>query len=253
MWEPSIGEFLAGGIGPMVLIVARCGGIAATAPGWATPGLGWRFRVGLTGMLALVAAPVVGGNLPTELASSPCVLGRELVTEAAIGAALGMLMGLVIAGARQAGDLVGAQAGLATASLYDPEAGDGLTPLGHLYGLVALGTFLSVGGPLRLVGVLVESYRAIPVGGAPLSDETARWCFARVGWALGLSLRAAAPIAVALIAAGLALGLVGKLAGGLGLSSLTWPVRSAAGVFLAMLGLAAVAGLFAGAWRTLLP
>lgn len=253
MWGPLLGESLGSWIGPAVLVVARCGGIAATAPAWATPGVGWRFRLGLTGVLALVLTPVVSGNVPSDLTATPGLAGRTLLAEAAVGVVLGMTLGLVVAGARQAGDLAGVQAGLATASLYDPEAGEGLTPLGHLYGLVAMGTFLALGGPIRLVGVLVESYRAIPVGGVSLSDETVGSCFARVGWGLALCLRAASPVAVALIVAGVALGLAGKLAGGLGLSSLTWPVRSAIGVFLAMLSLAAVAGLFADAWQAALP
>ena len=62
-------------------------------------------------------------------------------TEVLVGAGIGWSASLVIAGARQAGEIVGAQAGLSAAALFDPEAGEDLTALGHLYGLVALGVF----------------------------------------------------------------------------------------------------------------
>ena len=67
-----------------------------------------------------------------------------------MGLALGFAASLVIAGARQAGEIVGGQAGLSAASLFDPDAGDDMTPLGHLYGLVALGTFLALATYLLL-------------------------------------------------------------------------------------------------------
>ena len=105
-----------------------------------------RFRLLLAVALAALIAPVVGPGM-----ASPTGWGdvaAACIGEAVVGAALGWAAGLVIAGARQAGEVVGAQAGLSAAALFDPDAGDGLTPMGHLYGLVALGVFLALDGPL---------------------------------------------------------------------------------------------------------
>src|SRR6185312_11238172 len=159
------------------------------------------------------------------------------LVELAVGAALGWSAALVVAGARQAGEIVGAQAGLSPAALFDPDAGDELTPLGHLYGLIALATFLTLDGPLMLVQSLVESYRTLPAGGPPLSTETVALAFGRVAGALELSIRAAAPVALALALAGAALGLLGRAAPSLPLVALSLPVRAALGVALAMLGM----------------
>ncbi len=102
-----------------------------------------------------------------------------------------------------------------------------------------------MGGPVRLVSALIESYQALPAGGLVWNEATAARWFGRVGWALGLSLRAAAPVAVALIVAGLALALLGRAAAGLSLAQLAWPARAAVGLLLVLLGLATVAALFA--------
>jgi flagellar biosynthesis protein FliR len=167
---------------------------------------------------------------------------------------LGWSAALVIAGARQAGEVVGAQAGFSAAALFDPEAGDDLTPIGHLYGLVALGVFLALDGPLAVVRALAESYLVVPAGlgtfggDGPGPDGFARFAFGRVGAALGLSVRAAAPVALALTMAGVALGLIGRAAPTLQRAALALPVRAALGLALVLLGLGALAAALGAAW-----
>ena len=174
---------LLGHAGVWMLVLARVLGLAWTAPALATPGLGGRFRLALAVLLCAVVLPVVGPSLAAA-APAPAdwaAVGRACLVEGLVGAALGWSAALIVAGARQAGELVGLQAGLSPAALLDPEAAEELTPLGHLYGLVALAVFLALDGPLALVNGLVESYRVLPVGGLVLSDETARQAFGRVG------------------------------------------------------------------------
>lgn len=234
-----------------LLIFARVLGLVATAPVLAAPGLEPRFRLVLAIALGVVVIPVVGPTLGlTMVGSSVVSIGVSLIGEAAIGAGLGWAAGLIIAGARQAGELVGAQAGLSAAALFDPEAGDEVTPLGHLYGLVALGAFLAMDGPLGLVRGLIESFEAIPIGGLPLSSETATLAFGRVGHALSLAIRAAAPAAIAMTLASLALGLLGRAAPALPLATLSMPIRYAIGVFLALAGTATLAATIAVAWSS---
>ncbi|MDB5351249.1 MAG: flagellar biosynthesis pathway, component FliR [Planctomycetota bacterium] len=233
-------------VGVYALVLARVLGMAATAPGWGTPGLGWRIRLGLAAMVTLAVAPAVNLGLTRPL--NGWHVAQLVPIELAVGAMLGQAMSLLLAGARQAGELVGMQSGLSAASLFDPEAGDDLNPIGHVYGLVAMGAFLAMDGPLALVGSLVESYRAIPVDGLGLSPETVDLMFARVGWALSLAVRAAAPAALALVLAGVALGLLGRAAPSLQLMSLALPIRVAVGLVLVLLGLASLAGVFASAW-----
>src|SRR5262245_19597679 len=108
--------------GALALILSRASGMARTAPAWGAPALGWRLRLALAATLTAILAPAVGPGL--EAPADGVALGRACAAEAAVGAALGMSAALVIAGARQAGELVGGQAGLWAAALLDPEAGD---------------------------------------------------------------------------------------------------------------------------------
>ena len=119
-------------LAPLALVFARVAGLAWTAPGLSTNGIGWRVRIGLAILLTLAVAPAVAPRLDDLSA-----LSRLVPIELAVGAMLGMSASLVLAGARQAGELVGVQAGLSPASLLDPDAGDELNPIAHLYCWVA--------------------------------------------------------------------------------------------------------------------
>jgi flagellar biosynthesis protein FliR len=233
--------------GVWALVLARVSGLCWTAPVLSTPGLGGRARLILAVVLTIVIAPVIGRQTasPTGLAVMAVACGFELV----IGAGLGWAASLVIAGARQAGEIVGSQAGLSPASLFDPEIGDGLNPLGHLYGLVALGVFLMLDGPTQLVLAVAESYVVVPAGGSSPSPEVATWAFEQVALALALALRAAAPPAIALTLAGLAIGLLGRTSPSLQLVSLSLPVRTLVGLALALIGLVTLVATLSAAWQ----
>src|ERR1700674_3264353 len=122
--------------GVLALVLARVLGLAWTAPALATPGLGGRFRLALAALLSAVVLPVVGPSLAAAAPTEWAGVGRACLVEGLVGAALGWSAALIVAGARQAGEVVGLQAGLSPAALLDPDAGEELTPLGHLYGLV---------------------------------------------------------------------------------------------------------------------
>jgi flagellar biosynthesis protein FliR len=171
-----------------------------------------------------------------------------MTSEWLVGALLGWSAGLIVAAARQAGELVAAQAGLSASALFDPETGLELSPLGQLYGLIALGVFLALHGPLVMAGALVESFQAMPAGTWLLDDHSAAEAFAQVGAALALALRAAAPVGVALAVAGVALGWIARLAPAVPVLSMSLPVRSLLGILLVLFGLATLAASLAQAW-----
>lgn len=229
-----------------VLAGARTTGVCFTAPTLAAPGLGWRFRIVSALALAVWTAPLAAAMIGKPAA--PYGFGLLVVGEALVGALLGLSASLVVAGARQAGELVAAQAGLTTASLLDPETGEETSALGHLYGLIAIAVFLSMNGPLVVLDSLLRSFEAIPVGTLVFERATIQALFGRVAEALQLAVRAAAPPAIALATAGVALGWLGRLAPSVPLMALSLPIRAALGVLLIMASLAALTSCLEGGW-----
>jgi len=236
--------------GVWALVLARILGLCLTAPALAIPELDWRFRLGLVAILGMVLVPVLEPMIMLPAAWSGTA--QALVLEVLTGAVLGWSAALIVAGARLAGDLVAAQAGLSTATLLDSETGDELAPLGRLYGWIALAVFLALDGPLVLVRALLESYDAVPAGRLLISDDTAMLAFGQVARALELALQAAAPPALALILARIVLGWLSRAAPSLPFVALALPIRSFLGIVLVLLSLATLAVTLSDAWGTLL-
>lgn len=241
--------WVLGHAGVWALVLARILGLCLTAPALAVPELDWRFRLGLAGILGAVLVPVLAPMivLPVGLPG----IAQAVLLEVLTGGFLGWSAALVVAGARLAGELVSAQAGLATATLFDRETSEEATPLGKLYGWIALVVFLVLDGPLVLVRALVESYDAVPAGRLLISDETASLAFTQVGRALELALQAAAPAALALTLTGIVLSWLSRAAPSLPFVALALPIRSLLGIVLVLLSLATLAVTLSGAWGTL--
>jgi flagellar biosynthesis protein FliR len=240
--------WFAGHAGTCVLLLSRVLGLCLTAPGLAVPGLAWRFRLVLAALVGMALVPVVATQVrPPEWPNATYIVLAEALT----GGLLGWSAGLIVAGARFAGELVAAQAGLSTATLFDFETGEDLTPLGHLYGWVALAAFLAMDGPMVLIRSLVESYAVVPVGGLVTWDGAAEVAFDQVGRALALALRVAAPPAIALVMTGIVLGWLGRTAAALPIVALSLPIRTLLGIFLVFLSLSGLFLSLAGTWGRL--
>jgi flagellar biosynthesis protein FliR len=235
-----------------LLVLARA--LGATASGCGLPGLDVRTRIAAGLALAVVAGPVVGPSLAGRVPLDPIGLGLAVGAEAAIGLGLGLAMGLIVSAARQAGDLIGLQAGFSPIALLDPLDADaaGATPLGQLHAWLAVAAFVGLGGPIAGVEGLIGSYEALPAAAWRPDAAGASPLLERAGEAMGLALRAAAPGVLALLAAGVALNLLSRAGAGLGLLSVTMPARWALGILAAMATLGLAASLYAAGWAQLL-
>ena len=233
-------------VGKGVLVWARVLGLCLTAPGLAVPGLAWQSRIGLAAVLGAVLAPVVTAQAMPP-ADWPAAVWTGLV-EVFTGGLLGWSAGLIVAAARTAGDLVAVQAGLATATLFDLESGEEQTPLGQLYGWLALAAFLAMDGPMVLVRALVDSYARIPLGQLVRSDQAVALAFGQVGRALELALRIAAPPTIALVMTGIVLGWLSRAAPSLPFFTLALPIPVGLGIVLIILSMTVLVATLAGAW-----
>ncbi|QDV38684.1 flagellar biosynthetic protein FliR [Tautonia plasticadhaerens] len=250
---------LLGSPAAFLLVLSRSVGLV-WALAWLAggAGAGLRVRLAASAVIAAAVSPLVGDDVPTS--SDPLALGGLALYEAMAGAVLGIGAGLIAAAARLAGEVIGAQAGLSAAASIAPGPGaeDGPEPpLATLGGLVALATFAALDGPFRLMIALAGSYRIGPAGGVGVvgvtGEASLRSAFAMVSQAIGLALRLAAPIALALLVAQVAVGLLARSAPALSSFSAWLPVRLGIGLLLTLLGVAGMASALASAWSATLP
>ena len=134
--------------GVWALVLARILGLCLTAPALAIPELDWRFRLGLAALLGAVLIPVLEPLIVPPMAWSGSA--QALLSEVLTGGVLGWSAALIVAGARLAGELVAAQAGLSTATLLDPGTGEEPGAVGPALRLDRAGCVSGAGRPAGL-------------------------------------------------------------------------------------------------------
>jgi flagellar biosynthetic protein FliR len=223
------------------LLLVRPGTLVATSPifGGVVPRA--PVMLGLTAMLALLLMPVV--EVPAVLSLQGLIV--VLLREFAIGLALGMSIRVLAAGAEMAGQLTGTQIGLSYASVVDPQSGVRNNLMSALYRNLCIMTFLAIDGHHAVVGALVDSYRAMPIGTGGVGASLAASVSGMLGMVFTTGLRVALPVIVVLLVAEMALGLVARVAPMLNLMVIGFPLRVIVGL-VALAGAIGVApGVFA--------
>ncbi|MDR3417531.1 MAG: flagellar biosynthetic protein FliR [Nevskia sp.] len=229
----------------------RIGALVMTAPLFNSQAVAPRARLMLALTLTLVLAPLLPKlpPLPAFGAAWWLAIGREFV----IGAGLGLMLQLVFEAVMLAGELVSYGMGLGFAQLADPLHGAAAPMLGQFYQICAILLFLSLGGHLRLVELLSDSFHAAPLGGAapPASSlfavaQLGTLCFAG-------ALRIALPAVIALLLVNLSFGVMNRSAPALNALSIGFPLSLIVGLVVLRFTLpqlqTALADLLDQAWN----
>lgn len=189
-----------GEIGAYLAVLARVGGLAATAPVLGDTGVPVRARL----VFVLAVSAAVGANrAPVGLSEVPLVAAIELAT----GLATGLVARAVLSRIAIAGQLMGLSLGLGFASQYDAHAGESAGVMRTLCTSLAALAFLAAGG----LEAIVRSAATAPADLAQLAalgPVFVRQATAAFGHGLGL----AAPIVLAAFVGNLALAVMNRAA-----------------------------------------
>jgi flagellar biosynthetic protein FliR len=122
----------------------------------------------------------------------------------------------------------------------DPQHGQQTPVIGNFYSLLVTMTFLALNGHLRLIEVLVDGFRTLPVGTDGLGTE-GLWTV--VTWSSTLfsgALSVALPGVTALLIVNLGIGVMARAAPTLNLFAVGFPVTLVFGLGIILLGLPTV-------------
>lgn len=189
-------------------------------------------RVRLITTIALAAA--LSSLLPTPPAAAVnAATVLTVVREFSVGIAIGLMLRLAFEAGMFAGELVSQGMVLSFATMADPLSGAS-SPVVSTWFYLAFGLlFFALDAHLALVTLLLESYRALPVG-APLADVNA--FAAAVPAFFGTCLRAglliALPVMLALLAVNLSFGVLARAAAALNPIAIGLPVALLVGLLL---------------------
>ncbi|CAM2779605.1 flagellar biosynthetic protein FliR [Vibrio ordalii] len=149
-----------------------------------------------------------------------------------IGVAMGMVTQFIIQTFVMLGQILGMQASLGFASMVDPANGQNTPLLGQLFMFLATLFFLATDGHLKMIQLVVFSFKTLPIGGGALTTvdfrELALWLGTMFKVALSMSLSGI----IALLTVNLAFGVMTRAAPQLNIFSLGFAFALLVGLLL---------------------
>jgi flagellar biosynthetic protein FliR len=189
-------------------------------------------KLGIAATLALAAAPRIATNdIPLDNAG---FLGA-LVTQAAIGFALGFLTVLLVNAIQAAGALIDLFAGFSLAAVLDPINNVEVAVFGRFYQLLAATLLFTTNAYLVLVSGWFRSFDVVPARGFAMEDITNLFT-KNLGTFFLASVEVAAPVLGCLFLTEVLLGVLSRAAPQLNVFALAFPLRVV--VALIVVGLA---------------
>ena len=198
----------------------RIGSCLMVAPAFGASSVPARMRIVLAGAVTLLVAPLVTIPDVTPLSAEGVVITIQQVI---IGAALGFSLQMLFDAVTLGGQMLANSMGLSLAFNLDPLRGASTPTVGQLYTMLVTLIFLALDGHLALIRMLVDGFRALPVGPTGLgATGSGRWSTG-AGALLG-ALRVALPGMTALLVANLAFGVMSRAAPTLNIFSVGLPL-----------------------------
>ena len=214
-----------------LIAMIRPGAAFIAAPIFGAPSVPIQLRLILSLALGMAALNSVAIQLPQDGIAS--IQGVLLITgEVLAGLAMGFAVQIGYAAAFVAGETIGNAMGLGMAAMVDPQSGQSTQVIGQYLSILSTFLLLGMDGHLMLVSFVVQSYQALPPGGAMMSND-ALWDLVRFGGTLlGAGVTIALPVAFALILVQLVMGMLARTAPALNLFAVGMPVALMAGLVL---------------------
>lgn len=219
------------------LVLFRLSGLMLTAPLYGSAVIPTRIRAAAALVVAAMIFPLVRGQAPNEITLSMAVVGG--VGEMMIGAIIGLALTTLLMGAEVAGLMVGRQAGIALANVFDPTRNQQVSIVGQVYTISLTILFLLAGGHRATMAALLDTFEVIPLLSFRFDEMFVLLLVEMLAAAFILGIRLAGPVLIALFLTGTALGFLSRTMPQLNILTVGFTLRLM--VALAVAGMALIA------------
>ena len=154
-----------------------------------------------------------------------------MFNEIVVGSFMGLVLQLVTAAVILSGQVVSGGMGLGMANMIDPNLGN-IPTLSNFFLVLALLTFLSLGGHLILISLLFDSFTQLPIGGSLLSMSSIE---SFIAWSSNIFIGAVAlilPVVVCLLMVNVCLGVISRASPSLNIFAVGFPALIPIGLVL---------------------
>lgn len=179
--------------------------------------------------LALVAGPravEASGAVPgAMLASGSLEFVGALVLEVVVGLGLGFLVRMVFSAVQAAGSIIDVFGGFQLAQGFDPMSQSQGSVFAKFYDFSALALLFASNGHLLVLGGLVRSFDALPLGNGFNTEAMGHLMTSGLAELMVSALQIAGPLVVVLFLADVGLGLLTRVAPALNAFALGFPLK----------------------------
>lgn len=238
-------SLVTAGLAPLILVAARLGGLAIFAPVYGSPVIAGRIKIFLFLGLAAVSLPVLMGTGALAGAESLTMWGfmAAVAVEIAIGALIGFIALMPMLAMQTGGLVMAQQMGLGFARFYNPAMGDEADVLENLLFLLALVTFIALGGIDWTALAILNSYEYVAVGTFNLDWSIPHLLSGLIMAAFEIGMRVAAPLLALVFLETVAIGYISKTVPQLNILSLGFPLRIMIGLGAIIAGVVVLEGV----------
>lgn len=187
-----------------------------------------RVRVALAFLVAVCAAGVAPPVEPAPLDSAQALL--LVVQQLLIGLSLGFAVRIVFATVEFAGEIAGLQMGMNFAGFFDPLTATQSTAVSRFFGTLVAFLFIVVNGHLTVIGAVVQSLHAFPVGPEPFAFLSATLPHQWGAEVFKMGLWIALPLIAILMFVNLVLGVISRVAPQTHIFAIGFPITMGVGL-----------------------
>ena len=226
-------------------VLARVSPPLMMAPPTRSSAVPMRVRAGIALGLSALIAPLAYNNaspIPPDLINIALGMTGEII----LGLMLGSIILLAMTSLQIAGQMIGNLAGLDLATSTDPNTDEDMPVIANLLGWLATAIFVVLGGHRQLLDCCMQSFASYPVGVVQFQSSWLDELDAIMRHTFLVGIRAAAPLAVALLLSNLVTGLLARTLPQLNVLAIGFNINAMALLTLLFLSVGGIAWVFQG-------
>jgi len=230
------------------VVFLRIGAAMALVPGFGATMVPVRVKLSLALAFTAIVAPAVSAAVAPHTATAEALL-TCLATETLIGLTLGLVLRLMVLALEIAGTIAAQSTSL---SQMFGAGGEPMPAISHLLVMAGLALAMMAGLHVRIAGVFMLSYDALPPGSFPGAAIVRVWSVGHIAHAFAIAFGLAAPFVLASTIYNVALGAINRAMPQLMVSFVGAPALTLGALLLLALTVPPALALWLGALDMLL-
>ncbi len=209
-----------------LLIFVRFIGFAIRAPVWSS-----YFNKKILIVSGAVWACIIYPSMTVpDISFEPFTYILMIIYQLFTGIIMGYTAYIIVSAAQFAGQMLDIQMGLSVAASYDPISGSSINMIMRLKFYLALTLFLIFNGHHKLVEIIFNSFKVIPITGFNYNGDVMHQLIVMTSQIFYLGVQLASPAMAALFTTQIGLGMLARVAPQMNVFMLSFPLNIAIGI-----------------------